>query len=227
MTNTFKIKSLLHVNPRSQSDGRDTESSIKKGPGAKCIFENSFFSLFSGVRRMEKWQTENRDRLKAHQHTIVPGRLSSFETRYDPFIVRGIGNIFIRKSYERFFQQETDPKDWWKTTFVTPHRGLEWLTISNMNLGNTPGFFQSRLEKIFGEYLWKFVLVYMDDIIIYSRNMEDHLRHLDEVLDLLRQNSIVTTMSIICSWTRRLNISMNSNQRYPFERASNSQNSRR
>jgi hypothetical protein len=40
-----------------------------------------------------------------------------------------------------FFQQGLKPDDKWKTTFVTPHRGLERLTVATMGLAATPGFF--------------------------------------------------------------------------------------
>ena len=66
-----------------------------------------------------------------------------------------------------FFQQNTDLKNWWKTTFVTSHKSFEWLTISNMKLKNTSDFFQNRMKKIFEFYFWKFVFVYMNDIIVF------------------------------------------------------------
>ena len=93
-----------------------------------------------------------------------------------------------------FFQQETELKNWWKTTFVTSHRRLEWLTMNSMKLNNILGFFQSRMKKIFDFYLWKFVLVYMNDIIVYFRDSEDHLHHLDEVLRLLEESGVTLTL---------------------------------
>lgn len=84
-----------------------------------------------------------------------------------------------------FFQQGIRPQDRWKTSFVTPHRGHEQLTVATMGLANSPGFFQNRMEALLSRFLWKFALVYIDDIIIYSRSVEEHLHHLDEVLTLL------------------------------------------
>ncbi len=48
-----------------------------------------------------------------------------------------------------------------------------------MGLGNTLGFFQHRMKKVLEKYLSKFVLVYVDDIIIYSPTLKDHLVHLE------------------------------------------------
>ena len=66
-----------------------------------------------------------------------------------------------------FFQQSVSTKDLWKTIFVIQHRSLKWLTIFNMRLKNTLEFFQARMKKIFDFYLWKFVWIYMNDIIVF------------------------------------------------------------
>lgn len=63
-----------------------------------------------------------------------------------------------------------------------------------MGLANSPGFFQHRMEGSFVGILWKFVLVYMDDVIIWSSSVKQHLQHLDEVLTLLGDSGV--TISI-------------------------------
>lgn len=93
-----------------------------------------------------------------------------------------------------FFQQKIESHDRWKTTFVTPHRGLKWLTIFNMRLNNTSDFFQSKMEKIFGTYLWKLVLVYMNNIIVYSRDQDQHLKYLNKVLNLFHKLDVTLTL---------------------------------
>ena len=71
-----------------------------------------------------------------------------------------------------FFQQKIKSDDRWKTTFVTFHRDLKWLTVSNIKFDNTSDFFQSKMKKMFKIYLWKFVLIYMNDIIVYFKNSD-------------------------------------------------------
>ena len=78
-----------------------------------------------------------------------------------------------------FFQQLTKASDRWKSAFVTPHRGHEQLRVSTMGLANSPGFFQHRMENLFEGILWKFVLVYIDDIIVFSKTLDQHLIDLD------------------------------------------------
>ena len=89
-----------------------------------------------------------------------------------------------------FFQQRIRPEDRWKTAFVTPHRGQEQFTVATMGLGISPPFFQHRMEKLFGQYLWQFVLVYIDDTIIFSKDIESHIKHLSIVLNLLRKSGV-------------------------------------
>jgi hypothetical protein len=94
-----------------------------------------------------------------------------------------------------FFQQKICPRDRWKTAFVTPHRGHEQLTVSTMGLASSPSFFQHRMERLFGPYLWKFVLVYIDDIIIFSKDITTHVDDLSTVLDLLLKSGVTLSLA--------------------------------
>lgn len=94
-----------------------------------------------------------------------------------------------------FFQQRILEQDQWKTAFVTPHRGQEYMTVSSMGLANTPGFFQHRMEDLLSRFLWNFTLVYIDDVIIYSRSLSEHLQHLDSVLGTLEQSGVTLSAS--------------------------------
>ena len=57
-------------------------------------------------------------------------------------------------------------------------------------LTNAPATFQRTLDIVLSSYKWKSCLVYIDDVIIYSANMEDHLRHIDEVLGALHSAGV-------------------------------------
>lgn len=59
-----------------------------------------------------------------------------------------------------------------------------------MGLASSPGFFQHQMEDILTRYLWNFVLVYIDDIIIFSHSTDEHLCHLDQTLSLLANAGI-------------------------------------
>jgi len=83
-----------------------------------------------------------------------------------------------------FWQVEVSVKDREKTAFTTPFGTYEFLVMP-FGLINAPATFQRVMDRVFQEVTWKFVLVYIDDIIIYSKTYEEHLEHLKNVFTLL------------------------------------------
>ncbi|GBG60081.1 hypothetical protein CBR_g412 [Chara braunii] len=79
------------------------------------------------------------------------------------------------------------PEDQHKTAFQTRY-GLYEFVVMPFGLCNAPGTFQHAMNRIFHDYLDKFVVVYLDDTLIFSKTVEEHVAHLDKVLNLLRQH---------------------------------------
>ncbi|GBG90849.1 hypothetical protein CBR_g51355 [Chara braunii] len=79
------------------------------------------------------------------------------------------------------------PEDQHKTAFQTRY-GLYEFVVMPFGLCNAPGSFQHAMNRIFHDYVDKFVIVYLDDILIFSKTVEEHVAHLDKVLSLLRQH---------------------------------------
>ena len=71
--------------------------------------------------------------------------------------------------------------DEWKTAFRTRYRSFEWSVIS-FGLTNAPAAFQRFMNDIFSDLLDVCVVIYLDDILIYSNNMSKHHQHVKEVL---------------------------------------------
>ncbi|RVW59633.1 Transposon Ty3-G Gag-Pol polyprotein [Vitis vinifera] len=76
-----------------------------------------------------------------------------------------------------------------KTTCVTRYGSYEFLVMP-FGLTNAPTMFCTLMNKIFHPYLDKFVVVYLDDIVIYSNTLKEHEEHLRKVFKILRQNKL-------------------------------------
>ena len=78
-----------------------------------------------------------------------------------------------------------DEEDKEKTAFTTRHGTYEFNVVS-FGLTNAPALFQRAMNETLEDVLWKFALVYIDDIIIYSETFETHVEHLKTVFNRLR-----------------------------------------
>ena len=84
--------------------------------------------------------------------------------------------------------------DEYKTAFNTKFGHYEYLVMP-FGLTNAPAVFQSFINTVFEEDIGKFCQVYLDDIIIYSKTLDEHIQHVRTILDKLIQNKLVAKMS--------------------------------
>jgi hypothetical protein len=70
----------------------------------------------------------------------------------------------------------------------------------SFGLTNAPAYFMNQMNKVFMEYLDKFIVVFIDDILIYSKNDSDHEEHLRLVLQKLRDNQLYAKYSMCEFW---------------------------
>ena len=104
--------------------------------------------------------------------------------------------IDLQSGYHQIRIKEEDIE---KTTFSTRYGHFEYVVMS-FGLTNAPAVFMEVMNRMLHEYLDDFVVVFIDDILIYSKSEEEHERHLSLVLDALRKNKFYAKLKKCAFW---------------------------
>src|ERR1700676_446252 len=116
--------------------------------------------------------------------------------RIDELLDRLLGTKYFSKIDLRsgYHQVRIANEDIHKTAFSTRYGHYEYLVMP-FGLTNAPATFMNLMQSIFSKYLDESVIIFLDDILVYSKSHDEHLKHLECVLQTLRQHKLYAKKS--------------------------------
>ncbi|XP_042510970.1 uncharacterized protein LOC122086287 [Macadamia integrifolia] len=204
---THSIASYFHLKGY-QFSSIETETT-KQTPEIQSILEK-FSEVFEEPKRLPPSRTND------HQIHLIPGatpvnvrpyrypQFQKTEIERDRFPIPTVEELLdelhgacffskldLRSGYHQIRMQDSDI---YKTAFRT-HQGHYEFVVMPFGLTNAPSTFQSIMNQLFQPFMRKFVTVFFDDILVYSKTLLEHVYHLELVLGCLKTNHLYAKLS--------------------------------
>ncbi|GKA47542.1 putative reverse transcriptase domain-containing protein [Tanacetum coccineum] len=160
--------------------------------GASVLFvkkKDGSFRMCIDYRELNKLTVKNRYPLPRIDDLFDQLQGSQFFSKID-----------LRSGYHQLRVHEDDIP---KTAFRTRYGHFEF-TVMPFGLTNAPAIFMDLMNRVCRSYLDKFVIVFIDDILIYSKTQEEHVEHLRLVLELLKKEKLYAKFSKCEFWLREV-----------------------
>ncbi|GJS19392.1 retrotransposon protein, putative, ty3-gypsy subclass [Tanacetum coccineum] len=160
--------------------------------GAPVLFvkkKDGYFRMCIDYRELNKLTVKNRYPLPRIDDLFDQLQGSQFFLKID-----------LRSGYHQLRVHEDDIP---KTAFRTRYGHFEF-TVMPFGLTNAPAVFMDLMNRVCRPYLDKFVIVFIDDILIYSKTQEEHVEHLRLVLGLLKKEKLYAKFSKCEFWLREV-----------------------
>nr|GFB58994.1 putative reverse transcriptase domain-containing protein [Tanacetum cinerariifolium] len=143
------------------------------------------------VKEQDVSKTAFRTRYGHYEFLVMPFGLTNA-----PAGAMHFSKINLRSGYHQLRVKEQDIS---KTAFCTRYGHYEFLVMP-FGLTNAPAVFMDLMNRVFHEFLDKFVIVFIDDILVFSKSKEEHEDHLRTVLQTLRQKKLYAKFSKCEFW---------------------------
>ena len=147
--------------------------------GAPCFFVRKQHG--AGLRLVVDWRNLNNNTIK--DQTQLPNIADLLAQLHKARF------FSVLDGNSGFWQVLLAPEDRYKTAFRTPFGSFEW-NVMGMGLTNAPATYQSLMNAMFRPHLRDFVSVYLDDVLVYSNTLAEHLEHLRTVFEILKSNKV-------------------------------------
>ncbi|XP_050238154.1 uncharacterized protein LOC126687641 [Mercurialis annua] len=187
----FRIDLQSGTNPISQAPYRMTPAELKELKGALVLFvknKDGTMRLCIDYRQLNKVTIRNK----------YP--LPRIDDLFDQLQgARVFSKIDLRSGYHQLKIKNPDVP---KTAFRTRYGHYEFLVMP-FGLTNAPAAFMDLMNRVFKPYRDSFVIVFIDDILVYSRSEEEHAEHLRLVLQTLREKQLYAKFSKCEFWLRK------------------------
>ncbi|GJW62504.1 putative reverse transcriptase domain-containing protein [Tanacetum coccineum] len=172
---------------------RDVEFNIELIPGAEPISKAPYRMAPIELKELKDQLQELLERGFIRPSVSPWGYVSTTGAKH-------FSKIDLRSGYHQLRVKEQDIS---KTAFRTRYGHYEFLVMP-FGLTNAPAVFMDLMNRVFHEFLDKFVIVFIDDILVFSKSKEEHEEHLRTVLQILRQEKLYAKFSKCEFWLSKV-----------------------